>query len=283
MTAESSAGTSTRAKLRLGWFTTARGQGSRAMYEAVSDAIAAGSLDAEFAVVFCNREPGEDAVTDAFFERVRADGVPLVTLSSVGYRRQVGGERSRSGAPLPAWRAEYDRAVEAALEPYPFDLGVLAGYMLIFESGFVSRHALLNLHPALPDGPAGTWREVIRQLIRERAEESGVMLHLAIPEVDMGPVVAYCRYALHGPGLDEEWARLGASESLGDEALEASALFAAIRRTGMVRESPLLLATLQEFAAGRRRTDGARVLDDSGQPAPPADLTVQVDALVAEG
>lgn len=211
--------TSTVPKLRLGWFTTARGQGSRAMYEAVSDAIAAGTLDAEFAVVFCNREPGEDPVTDSFFERVRADGVPLVTLSSVGYRRRVGGERSRSGAPLPAWRAE----------------------------------------------------------------ESGVMLHLAIPEVDMGPVVAYCRYALHGPGLDEEWARLGASEGLDDEALEASALFASIRRTGMVRESPLLLATLQEFAAGRRRTEGASVLDDSGQPAPPADLTAPVDALVAQG
>jgi phosphoribosylglycinamide formyltransferase-1 len=273
------------APLRLGWFTSARGPGSRAMYEAVADAIAAGTLDARFAFVFCNREPGEDAVTDAFFERVRADGVPLVTLSSVRFRREAGGERSRPGAPLPAWRTAYDAAVEAALAPHPFDLGVLAGYMLIFGADFVSRHALLNLHPALPDGPAGTWREVIRHLIRSQAAESGVMLHLAIPEVDMGPVVAYCRYALHGAGadadLDAEWARLGTdATTLDDDAIEASDLFSAIRRVGMVRESPLLLATLAEFAAGRRRTDGARILDATGAPAETADLTAEVDALI---
>lgn len=157
------------------------------MYEAVADAIASGALDARFAFVFCNREPGEDAVTDAFFERVRADGVPLVTLSpSVRFRREAGGERSRPGAPLPAWRTAYDAAVEAALTSYPFDLGVLAGYMLIFGSEFVSRDALLNLHPALPDGPAGTWREVIRHLIRARAAESGVMLTLRSPRSTWG-------------------------------------------------------------------------------------------------
>ena len=142
--------------------------------------------------------------------------------------------------------------------PHPFDLGVLAGYMLIFGPAFVSRHALLNLHPALPDGPAGTWREVIRHLIRSRAAESGVMLHLAIPEVDMGPVVAYCRYALHGATLDDAWARFGVDAALDDDAIEASELFAAIRHTGMVRESPLLLATLAEFAAGRRPASPAR-------------------------
>jgi len=270
--------------LRLGWFTSARGPGSRAMYEAVADAIASGTLDARFAFVFCNREPGEDPVTDAFFERVRADGVPLVALSSVRFRREAGGARSRPGEPLPAWRIAYDEAVEAALAPHPFDLGVLAGYMLIFGADFVSRHALLNLHPALPDGPAGTWREVIRHLIRTRAAESGVMLHLAIPEVDMGPVVAYCRYALRGADLDREWARIGDGvTTLDDDAIEASDLFAAIRRVGMVRESPLLLATLAEFAAGRRRTDGARILDGGGQPAPPADLSTEVDTLIVGG
>ena len=268
--------------LRLGWFTSARGPGSRAMYEAVADALASGALDARFAFVFCNREPGEDAVTDAFFERVRAGGAPLVRLSSVRVRREAGGERSRPGAPLPAWRTAYDAAVEAALTSYPFDLGVLAGYMLIFGSEFVSRHALLNLHPALPDGPAGTWREVIRHLIRARAAESGVMLHLAIPKVDMGPVVAYCRYALHGADLDAKWARVGDATTLADDAVEASELFAAIRRVGMVRESPLLLATLAEFAAGRRRTDGAQILDAAGKPAPSADLTAEVDTLITD-
>lgn len=268
--------------LALGWFTSARGAGSRAMFDAVAGAIAAGDLDARFAAVFCNRDRGEDAVTDEFFAHAEAAGAPLVPLSSVAFRREAGGARSRPGEPLPAWRLEYDRAVEAALAEHPFDLGVLAGYMLIFEREFTQRHALLNLHPALPGGPTGTWREVIRQLIRTRAAESGVMLHLAIPEVDMGPVVAYCRYSLHTPELERKWAALGrVIDVVDDTALEMSSLFTAIRAAGMVREAPLLVATLQEFAAGRLRAEGGRVVDAAGDSVAASDLTREVDALVA--
>ncbi|MEX2229163.1 MAG: formyltransferase family protein, partial [Dehalococcoidia bacterium] len=191
--------------LRVGWFTTARGAGSRGMFEAIRAAIADGSLDARIALVFCNREPGEDPVTDDFFALVRRDGTPLVTLSSVRYRREHDGARSRPGAPLPEWRVALDGAVAARLAPHPFDIGVLAGYMLIFTPGFVETHPLLNLHPALPGGPIGTWREVIRELIRTRARESGVMVHLAIPEVDAGPVAAFCRYPIAGPDFDPLW------------------------------------------------------------------------------
>ncbi len=267
---------------RLGWFTTARGPGSRAMFEAVVAAMRSGQLaETELAFVFCNRDRGEDAVTDAFFARVEELSIPLVTRSSVAFRKAVAGERSRPDAPLPAWRLDYDREVEAALEPYAFDLGVLAGYMLIFEREFSRRHALLNLHPALPSGPAGTWREVIRHLIRTRAEESGVMLHLAIPAVDAGPVVAYCGYRLHGRHFDALWRAIEDSiDALDDGGLEATALFAAIRAAGVERESPLLVATLEEFARGRLQTSGAAILDATGAPAPPANLTPQVDALV---
>ena len=251
------------------------------MFEAVLGAISEGTLDAQVVAVVCNRESGEDAVTDAFFDRVRDASIPLVTVSSVGFRRRAGGERSAHGAPLPAWRAEFDRAVDAALAPYEFDLGVLAGYMLVFGHEFVQRHPLLNLHPALPGGPAGTWREVIRRLIRERATESGVMLHLAIAAVDQGPVVAYCRYALRTPALDDLRAALPAEPAtMSDDALDATPLFGAIRALGVLRESPLLVATLREFGAGRLRTSGARVLDADGAPALPADLTTEVDALL---
>lgn len=269
--------------LRLGWFTTARGPGSRGMFEAVIAAREAGELPGvELAFVFCNRDRGEDPVTDSFLERADALGIPVVALSSVGYRHRVGGERSRAGEPLPAWRLEYDREVDRSLEAYPFDLGVLAGYMLIFEREFSLRHPLLNLHPALPGGPTGTWREVIRDLIRAQAAESGIMLHLAIPEVDAGPVVAYCRYPIRGSAFDSGWAEVQAApEPLDDDTLEATPLFVAIRAAGVRRESPLLVATLQAFASGRLKATGGRVLDASGAPAAPADLTVEVEAIVA--
>ena len=243
--------------LRVGWYTTGRGAGSRGMFEAVRDAIRAGTLDASLAFVFCNREPGEDPATDAFFEIVRAEGIPLVTLSSVRFRKERGGRRSRPGAPLPDWREAYDAEIARLVDSHDAEIGVLAGYMLIFTGPFVSAHRLLNLHPALPGGPTGTWREVIRDLIRSGASESGVMAHLAIPEMDMGPVASFCRY-----DIDVAEPTPDAS----DAEIEASAHFAAIRAAGLRRETAFLVAALQAEAEGR-----------SGRGAP-LDLTHEVEA-----
>ena len=237
--------------LRIGWYTT-RGRSSRAMFEAVRDAIAADTLDAEIAYVFSNRDPGEDPVTDAFFDLVRTEGIPLLTLSSVAYRKAHGGERSRTGEPLPAWREAFDTEVARLVDQHPADLGVLAGYMLIFTAGFTEAHPLVNLHPALPGGPIGTYVEVIRELIRTHATESGVMLNVAIPEVDMGPVVAYSRYALPAGALPVD---------ASDEAIEASPLFEEIRALQVAHESPFLVAALQAFATGRVSLDASTALD----------------------
>ena len=239
--------------LRVGWYTTGRGAGSRGMFEAVRDAIRAGTLDASFAFVFCNREPGEDPATDTFFEVVRAAGIPLIPLSSVRFRKERGGPRSRPGAPLPEWREGYDAEVARLVDPYAADIGVLAGYMLIFTAPFVRAHRLLNLHPAIPGGPTGTWREVIRELIRSGASESGVMAHLAIPEVDMGPVAAYCRYDIDvaEPTPDAT-----------DGEIEASAHFGAIRAAGLRRETAFLVAALQAEAEGRSGLGGPLNLTD---------------------
>lgn len=269
--------TSSDEPLRIGWFTTGRGAGSRGMYEAVREAIEGGELHAKIASVFANREPGEDAVTDGFFELVRGHDVPLVTRSSVRYRRSVNGKRSRPGEPLPAWRVDYDELIAADLQAHPFDIGVLAGYMLIFTAGFVERHTILNLHPALPGGPIGTWREVIRELIRDGADESGVMAHLAIPEVDEGPVIAHCRYPIRGGAFDALWGELeGRIEGMDDAALDETALFAAIRELGVAYEAPFLVAALAEFAAGRLRIRDASVRDADGRTATPSDVTAAV-------
>lgn len=243
--------------LRIGWLTTGRGAGSRALYRAAQEAIGSGELDAEIAVLFCNRDPGEAPATDELLTEARGDGVMVVTRSSVAFRRERSGKRSQPGAPLPAWRADYDRVVRAALAAHPFDIGVLAGYMLILGPEFVEQHALLNFHPALPTGPAGTWREVIRALIRGREPESGVMVHLAIAAVDAGPVASFCRYTLRDGELEPLWREVEPRiDGASDGELERSALFGAIRERGQMHEGPLLVATLRAFADGSLRLSG---------------------------
>ncbi|MEX2373780.1 MAG: formyltransferase family protein [Dehalococcoidia bacterium] len=247
------------------------------MFEAVRDAIEGGSLHARIAYVFSNRDPGDDPVTDAFFDLVRAEGIPLLTLGSVAFRKAHGGERSQPGAPLPGWRADYDAAVARLVDAHPADLGVLAGYMLIFTPAFADEHPLVNLHPALPGGPIGTYVEVIRALIRTRATESGVMLNVAIPEVDMGPVAAFCRYPIRGGDFDAMWNALGDDlEGLNDAAIEATPLFERIRAAQVEHEAPFLVSALQAFADGRLRLVDGAVEATSG--AAPLDLTADVRA-----
>jgi folate-dependent phosphoribosylglycinamide formyltransferase PurN len=268
--------------LRLAWFATGRGQMSGKLLAAAREAIAAGRLDAEIVVVFCNRAPGEDANTDAFLEQVRTSGIPLVTLSSRDFRKQVGGEVARKGEMLPEWRKAYDREVIRALEPYGFDLGVLAGFMLIFGEEAAARWDLLNLHPAAPGGPAGIWQDVIWQLIEQSADRAGVMVHLATPELDGGPVVTYCTYPIRGAEFGPLWHDVECRplEEARADMGEELPLFKAIRQAGVAREVPLVVETLRAFADGRVRVEGKRVVDASGHTIEGYDLSDEIEALV---
>lgn len=269
--------------LRLAWFATARGQTSRKLLQAAQEEIAAGKLDAEIVVVFCNRAPGEDSNTDAFQEQVREYGIPLVTLSSREFRKARGGELARKGEPLPQWRTEYDREVIRLLEPHPFDLGVLAGYMLIFTEVAAERWDLLNLHPAAPGGPKGMWQDVIWELMEAKAGRAGVMLHLATPELDEGPPVTYCTYPIRGRQFDPLWEAIDGRtvDEVKEAEGESNALFAEIRAHGVAREIPLVVETLRAFADGRVQIEGKRVLDAEGKEIGGYDLTEEIERVVA--
>lgn len=270
--------------LRLAWFATARGQTSGKLLAEAQNAIAAGHLDAEIAVVFCNRTPGEDQNTDVFLEQVQASGIPLVMLSSRDFRKQAGGAVARKGGDIPEWRRAYDREVMRVLEPYPFDVGVLAGYMLIFCDEAAAKWNLLNLHPAAPGGPVGMWQDVIWELIDTGADRAGVMMHLVTPDLDEGPVVAYCTYSIRGPSLDALWQDVECrtmDEARGEKG-EDLPLFKEIRRQGVLRERPLVTETLRAFADGRIRIVDKRLIDASGNPVAGYDLTDEIEARVGQ-
>lgn len=269
--------------LRVGWFSTGRGEGSRKLLTAAVEAIRDGEVDAEITFVFCNRERGEYEATDAFLDLVASFGIPCVTLSSRRFRKERNGALSQPGEPLPPWRAEYDQRVLELIAPYPFDVGMLAGYMLIFTREVSTRLRLLNLHPAEPGGPVGTWQEVTWQLIDRRAERSGAMIHLATDVLDEGPVVTYCAYSLRGPSFGALWRSIGGRTT--DEIRQAEGeqhpLFLEIRRHGAARELPLVIETLKAFAEGRLRIEGGRPVDGSGRElAGSLDLSPEIDAAV---
>ncbi len=263
--------------LRLGWFSTGRGEGSRGLYTCVKDAIDRGELAAEIAFVFCNREPGEHEGSDGFMELARSHGIPVIALSSQRFRRERGAER------FADVREAYDDEVMGLLAGRPAEYNVTAGYGLILGAAMARSRPTLNMHPAAPDGPVGTWQQVIWQLIETRARESGAFVHLATEKLDRGPVVSYVTFPIRGAGIDELWAEAeGATVGeLKERSGEELPLLQAIRRKGVVRERPLLLETLKAVEDGRVRVDGGAVVDGDGRTAGALCLNAEVERAVA--
>jgi phosphoribosylglycinamide formyltransferase-1 len=264
--------------MKIGWFTSGRGPGSFALLKAACDAIESGRLPVEIAYVFCNRERGEHEPADELLDLAAARGLPVVTLSSMRFRRSAGGAVARAGEPLPEWRWQYDEAIWQRIRPFDAAGAVLAGYQLIAPE-LCRRLDLINLHPAAPGGPVGLWQEVIWQLIATGAEESGITIFRAIPELDAGPPISFCTYSLRDAGIEPLW-RTARSLEISDlraRGGEQLPLFRELRLRGTSRETPLLLSTLGALAAGRVRIVDGRPVTAEGAPAEPLDLTDEVE------
>ena len=270
--------------IRIGWFSTGRGEGSQKLLRAAVDAIREGRLDAEIAFVFSNREHGQFEPTDAFFGQVRSYHIPLVTLSDTWFRREHGGEVARAGQALPAWRTDYDRQVAQMLAAHDYDIGMLAGYMLITTPPLLESRPLLNLHPAAPGQPAGTWQDVTWKLIEQRVDHGGVRIHLVTPALDEGPIVTYCTYPLRGATIDLLWR--GVENRTVDEMRknegEANPLFQEMRRRGAARELPLVVETLRAFADGRLRLEEGRIMAGDTKVVGGYDLTPEIEGSLAK-
>jgi len=268
---------------QLGWFSTGRGKGSRGLLRAVHDSIESGEIDAEFAFVFCSREYGETEQTDIFLKMVEDYHIPLVTFSYQKYRAKVGGSSGDSAEGWPSWRLAYDREVMTKLQGFKPDLCVLAGYMLIVGPEMCQKYDMINLHPAAPEGPAGTWQEVIWKLIETDAKTTGAMMHLVTPELDRGPVVTYCTFSIRGEPFDRHWSSIEGKSAaqIKEEQGEESALFKFIRQRGVVRELPLITITIQAFSQGRVKiTPHKQVVDTQGRPIKGYDLTAEINEKV---
>ncbi len=264
---------------KIGWFSTGRGQGSRNLLTAMHEAIKRGEVKAKIEFVFCSREQGEAEGSDLFLKMVKDYGLSLVSFSYQKFKRSRGNPPANP-QDLPDWRLDYDRKAMTRLAGFHPDLCVLAGYMLVVGREMCARYRMLNLHPASPSGPVGTWQEVILQLIEKKTKLSGLMMHLVVPELDRGPVVTYATFPIKDKDFNTYWAEnAGLSvkqikESQGEE----NRLFKEIRLRGAARELPLVVATVKAFSALRIRiTPEGRVVDDKDQLIEGYDLTREID------
>lgn len=272
-------------KYKIGWFSTGRGEGSRGLLRAAHRAVESGELDADIEFVYCSRERGETEATDRYLDMVGEYGIPLVSFSYQNYRRMRNMPDPDLSQPLPPWRIDYDKEVLKLLEDFRPDLVLLAGFMLVSTPVMCDRYKIINLHPAAPGGPAGTWRQVIWKLIEDKADTQGIKMHVAVPALDMGPTATYCTFPIRGEPFDKFWEEIKdktVDEIKSGEGVE-NKLFKTIREYGAVRELPLVIKTLKVFSEGKIRINGnRRVVDAAGRVIKGCDLSKEIDAAVRD-
>jgi phosphoribosylglycinamide formyltransferase-1 len=147
---------------RLGILISGRGSN----FEAIADNVAAGSIDAEIAVVISNRSaaPG--------LESARRRGLNTVDLPSRGLDREV-----------------YDRLLIDELQKHDVELVCLAGFMRLLSAGFI-RHfpnRILNIHPSLL--PAFPGLDAQHQALEHGVKITGCTVHLVDELLDAGPIL----------------------------------------------------------------------------------------------
>src|SRR5262245_10134556 len=147
---------------RLGILLSGRGSN----FEAIANNVAAGTIDAEIAVVIANR--AEARGLDVARER----GLNAVAIPSKGIEREA-----------------YDRLLVAELRKHDVELVCLAGFMRLLSAHFVREfpQRILNIHPSLL--PAFPGLDAQHQALEHGVKISGCTVHFVDEYLDAGPIV----------------------------------------------------------------------------------------------
>ena len=137
--------------------------------QAILDAVSAGELDADVAVVISNR-------TGAYIlERAEINNGPAFFISRKGKKRE-----------------EFDGEITAVLKEYGVDLVLLIGFMRILSPEFcrVWQDRILNVHPSLlPKYAGGMDINVHEEVLKNKDTETGCTIHFVNEVVDAGPIL----------------------------------------------------------------------------------------------
>ena len=144
------------------------GRGSN--LQAIIDAIAAATLDAEVAIVISNTH---DA---AGLDRATRAGIETLVLDHT----------DKQAFPT---REDFDRELVRQLKARGVALVCLAGFMRLLSPAFVDAfpNAILNIHPSLL--PAFPGINAQYQAWQHGVQFTGVTVHLVTAELDGGPII----------------------------------------------------------------------------------------------
>jgi len=165
------------------------GRGSN--FNAIQQAIADGTLNAEIVCVISNR-PGVPGVV-----RARELGLAVHELDHKAHQS----------------RLDHEYAVQAVLKDANPDFVILAGYMRLLSSSFIGewRNRIINIHPSLL--PAFPGLDVQQKAIDHGVKVSGCTVHFVDEGLDSGPIVKQASV----PVLDDDTAESLAARILKEE------------------------------------------------------------------
>ena len=149
------------------------GRGSN--MEALIAAAAQESYPAQIALVISNRP---DA---AGLQRAAAAGIATEIVDHTLY---------------PEDRERFEGALHAKLEAHRIDLICLAGFMRLLSPGLVGKWQgrMLNIHPALL--PSFKGLDTHSRALAAGVKIHGATVHVVVPEVDCGPILAQAAVAV---------------------------------------------------------------------------------------
>ncbi|MCR6109645.1 phosphoribosylglycinamide formyltransferase [Bacillus sp. A301a_S52] len=142
--------------------------GSGSNFQAMIDAVEAGNLTAEIALLVCDK-PGAYAE-----KRAEEAAIPIFSFSPKTY----------SG------KAAFEQAILTELHRHEVKWIVLAGYMRLIGPTLLKAYEgrIMNIHPSLL--PAFPGLDAIGQAFDARVKVSGVTIHFVDEGMDTGPIIA---------------------------------------------------------------------------------------------
>lgn len=212
--------------LNVGWFSSFCDREAVDLFEAAMKETRSGRIKVHIPWVYCNELPPEtrERVTGI----VGADSTPLLCIKSKNFQAAL----RENPATRDEWRELYDKAILDFLQhSQKPDVIIFAGYMLIVTAVLYEYFDILNLHPALPWGPPGTWQQVTRQIVGQEKKETGSSMLWVTKDLDAGPAASFSRVNVEDCDLEE------------------------VREKQFAQEIPLVLATLDGIAKGTIGTE----------------------------